>query len=282
MAEGVGELTVGHVRAARADRVVPRPSERARPAAARRTGRPGVGGRVQAARLRAARARRPRSSASRRNVSRDAHRRRVRPVEDAIPPTASRASQFEASILQRGLDVPPEDERVAPAFSARSGPSYTEMAQATGSTVPAVRSRIERARRLCAPDSCHRRGRRSFPCEASDDDDDAGAAPALIDRERVPHALARALDDTEARRASSRSPPCGTGSTRRRRARPSGSRRSRSTAPVTPRRIAGVSSLPPRCWSPGSARRRRRAVRRSSVHRADARRPVHPMSTNRP
>jgi RNA polymerase sigma-70 factor (ECF subfamily) len=81
------------------------------------------------------------------NVWRDANRRRVRSVEDArAADAASPARQVEGLDLQRGLDALPEDERVALLLGEMGGLSYAEIADATGSTVPAVRSRIYRAR----------------------------------------------------------------------------------------------------------------------------------------
>src|SRR5215204_3769921 len=60
---------------------------------------------------------------------------------------------------------------------------------------------IARGRR-CVPDSCRRRGRRRPTCEDPMTTDHAELLSALIDREPVdPEALARALEDAEARRA---------------------------------------------------------------------------------
>jgi RNA polymerase sigma-70 factor (ECF subfamily) len=81
------------------------------------------------------------------NVLRDAHRRRLRSVEDAIGADAALpADQVAGLDLQRGLDALPEDERVALLLGEMGGLSYAEIADATGATVPAVRSRIYRAR----------------------------------------------------------------------------------------------------------------------------------------
>jgi RNA polymerase sigma-70 factor (ECF subfamily) len=81
------------------------------------------------------------------NVWRDAHRRRVRSVEDAVSADGvAAAGQVEGLDLQRGLDALPEDERVALLLGEVGGLSYAEIAETTGSTVPAVRSRIYRAR----------------------------------------------------------------------------------------------------------------------------------------
>jgi len=81
------------------------------------------------------------------NVWRDANRRRIRSVEDArTADAASPARQVEGLDLQRGLDALPEDERIALLLGEMGGLSYAEIAEATGATVPAVRSRIYRAR----------------------------------------------------------------------------------------------------------------------------------------
>lgn len=81
------------------------------------------------------------------NVLRDAHRRRRRSVEDAVAvDAAAPAGQVERLDLQRGLEALPEDERVALLLGEVGGLSYAEIAEATGATVPAVRSRIYRAR----------------------------------------------------------------------------------------------------------------------------------------
>jgi RNA polymerase sigma-70 factor, ECF subfamily len=81
------------------------------------------------------------------NVWRDANRRRIRSVEDArAADLAAPATQVEGLDLQRGLDALPVDERVALLLGEMGGLSYAEIADSTGSTVPAVRSRIYRAR----------------------------------------------------------------------------------------------------------------------------------------
>ena len=81
------------------------------------------------------------------NVWRDANRRRVRSVEDAGgSDVSSPARQVEGLDLQRGLEALPEDERLALLLGEVAGLTYVEIAAATASTVPAVRSRIYRAR----------------------------------------------------------------------------------------------------------------------------------------
>jgi DNA-directed RNA polymerase specialized sigma24 family protein len=102
---------------------------------------------------------------------RDAHRRRARSVEHAVEAdAASPADQVAGLDLQRGLDALPEDERVALLLGEMGGLSYAEIAEATASTVPAVRSRIYRARqtlraRLLPPSRAT-----AFPLRGSDDD----------------------------------------------------------------------------------------------------------------
>jgi RNA polymerase sigma-70 factor (ECF subfamily) len=81
------------------------------------------------------------------NVLRDAHRRRIRSVEHAVEADAAcPPGQVAGLDLQRGLDALPEDERVALLLGETGGLSYAEIAEATGATVAAVRSRIYRAR----------------------------------------------------------------------------------------------------------------------------------------
>jgi RNA polymerase sigma-70 factor, ECF subfamily len=105
------------------------------------------------------------------NVLRDAHRRRIRSVEHAIDADAVAPADQVASLdLQRGLDALPEDERVALLLGEMGGLSYAEIAAATGATVPAVRSRIYRARQTLRARLLPPSREAAFPVRGSDDD----------------------------------------------------------------------------------------------------------------
>jgi len=105
------------------------------------------------------------------NVLRDAHRRRIRSVEHAVEADAAAPPQQVASLdLQRGLDALPEDERVALLLGEMGGLSYSEIADATGSTVPAVRSRIYRARQTLRARLLPPPREAAFPVRGSNDD----------------------------------------------------------------------------------------------------------------
>lgn len=105
------------------------------------------------------------------NVLRDAHRRRVRSVEDAVDVDAAAPADQVASLdLQRGLDALPDEERVALLLGEMGGLSYAEIAEATGATVPAVRSRIYRARQTLRARLLPPPRETAFPLRGSDDD----------------------------------------------------------------------------------------------------------------
>ena len=145
------------------------------------------------------------------NVLRDFHRRRIRSIEHAVPADgAVPANQAFDLDLQRGLDALPEGERVALLLGEVGGLSYAEIAIAVGSTVPAVRSRICRARqflraRLMPPPV-------AVPCEVPMTNDDADLLSALIDREPVESQCARQRARGrrgEGRAGGVRGPPAG-------------------------------------------------------------------------
>jgi RNA polymerase sigma-70 factor (ECF subfamily) len=105
------------------------------------------------------------------NVLRDAHRRHRRSVEHAIDADAASPPDQVASLdLQRGLDALPEDERVALLLGEMGGLSYAEIADATGATVPAVRSRIYRARQTLRARLLPPSREAAFPLRGSNDD----------------------------------------------------------------------------------------------------------------
>jgi RNA polymerase sigma-70 factor (ECF subfamily) len=105
------------------------------------------------------------------NVWRDAHRRRSRSVEHAVDAdAAARADQVAGLDLQRGLDSLPDDERVALLLGEMGGLSYAEIADATGCTVPAVRSRIYRARQTLRARLLPPSRETAFSRRGSDDD----------------------------------------------------------------------------------------------------------------
>ena len=105
------------------------------------------------------------------NVLRDANRRRLRSVEQAIEADAATpADQVAGLDLQRGLDALPEDERVALLLGEMGGLSYAEIADATGTTIPAVRSRIYRARQSLRARLLPPSREAAFPVRGSDDD----------------------------------------------------------------------------------------------------------------
>jgi RNA polymerase sigma factor (sigma-70 family) len=82
-----------------------------------------------------------------RNVWLDARRRARRSVEEAasadLPVPAGQVIEID---LQRGLDALAEDDREVFLLGEVAGLSYVEIADATGATAAAVRSRIYRAR----------------------------------------------------------------------------------------------------------------------------------------
>ena len=105
------------------------------------------------------------------NVLRDAGRRRSRSLEQAVEADAATPPGQVASLdLQRGLDALPEDERVALLLGEVGGLSYAEIADATASTVPAVRSRIYRARQALRARLLPPSRQTALPLRGSDDD----------------------------------------------------------------------------------------------------------------
>jgi RNA polymerase sigma-70 factor, ECF subfamily len=105
------------------------------------------------------------------NVLRDAHRRRNRSVEHAVAADAAAPAGQVASLdLERGLDALPEDERVALLLGEMGGLSYAEIADVTASTVPAVRSRIYRARQTLRARLLPPSREAAFSVRGTDDD----------------------------------------------------------------------------------------------------------------
>jgi RNA polymerase sigma-70 factor (ECF subfamily) len=82
-----------------------------------------------------------------RNVFLDGRRREARsPVVDARADAATSATQVVRSGIREALATLPTEDREAFLLAEVAGLSYAEIASATGSTVPSVRSRIYRAR----------------------------------------------------------------------------------------------------------------------------------------
>ena len=84
-----------------------------------------------------------------RNVLIDHHRRRARSVETSAPADAAVPAPQDVSVpLSSALAALPEPERDAFLLSEVGGLAYAEIAALLQSTVPAVRSRIYRARMM--------------------------------------------------------------------------------------------------------------------------------------